>query len=114
MKKSIIEIEAEKLEERRRASDERLKAEGWKLDLFDPENWVRHGLAIQMVRARLDCSISRAEKIIADAMASGEIYVAEFNEGTASHPLKYLNKEGLEDWLDRHYPKPKEPAPLRR
>jgi len=98
-------------------------------------DWLSFEEAVEMVRCRLDVSVGRAQKIIKDAFASGEVRshhppvlltaddgLVDFNLGPG--PLKkrvmsadvtklYLSKDDLLDWLNRHHP-PEHPAATRR
>jgi hypothetical protein len=110
----VIQRELKKLERHRREVAERLEAEGWK-PLFASEDWTRRGLALQMIVARLGCSPGQGEKILKEAISSGEVRVAQFkDEGQFSTPHDRLNTQDLNSWLDRHHPIANDQAPKPR
>jgi hypothetical protein len=94
-KTNIVAEEAEKLERQRREANQRLDAQGWK-PVFDDEDWIREGLAWQIVKARLGGTDSEVDKIVRDAKL--EVRWIAVRDAT------WLKKDDFGAWLDGKYP----------
>lgn len=67
------------------------------------EEWLSFQEAVELVRSRTPMSFGRAEKIVHDARTSGEVQETFPIRPPLSLPR--LNKDDLNDWLDRQQPR---------
>lgn len=74
----------------------------------DNDQWISAPVAAELIRARLNVPPGKAQKILSDAYASGEVRKSTSVGGTSPDDPNYARHEiswsDLEYWLDEQYP----------